>query len=424
VSRDDSIATLALEPQLESRPWAPLVLPVYRRFWLAGLFSNLGTWMHETGAQWLMVELQGSPAMVAAVRTAMTIPIFCLALPAGVLADQFDRRRWLVGTQTLLLLIALALSLLDLSGAMTPWLLLSLTACLGVASVLNQPAWQALTPELVPPALVPAAVAVGSVSFNLARSLGPALAGVLIATLGTWSTFFFNACSFLGVIAVLLSWRAPQGEAAVHPRASFGSDLQQGVAWLWQSAMLRSVLLHVFLFALPASCLWSMLSLIASDKLGFGPRGFGLLLGAIGGGAVLGAAVLPTLRQRYSSTLVVAVAELVFAAICGLLSLPLAAWAAFASLLVLGACWMTTMTTINATAQVHLPRRLRARGLAAYLMAFAAGMAAGSFVWGQLAQAYGLDIAFRCAAGGLVLVTLLTSRLPLAEFRPPVLVGR
>ncbi|MFO1065957.1 MAG: MFS transporter [Pirellulales bacterium] len=417
--RSQAGTTNAIEPlELETKPWAPLVIPLYRSFWIAGLFSNLGTWMHETGSQWLMTELHGTPSMVSAVRTAMTLPIFLLALPAGVWADQFDLRRWLLMTQSLLVFFAGTMAILDMGGWMTPTILLVLTACLGMASILNQPAWQSLTPELVPQSMVPAAVAVGSISFNLARSLGPALAGLLIAFAGTWTTFLFNAFSFLGVIGMLLMWKPSMKHPEEKSTKRFRDELVGGLSWVMQSNMMRSVLIRVFCFALPASCLWSLLSLIASDKLQLGAQGFGLLLGAIGGGAVIGAAILPPLRRRFPNTITVLAAEFVFIVGCVLLAYIHTAWGAFIDLLAVGGAWMAVMTTLNATAQVHLPRRVRARGMASYLMAFSCGMAVGSALWGRLAEFVGIDRTFEIAAVTMLCTSLAVHRLPLAEFHP------
>ena len=409
-------APLPVSQENVFKAWAPLAIPLYRSFWVAGLFSNLGTWMHETGAQWLMNELHGSPAMVSGVRTAMALPVFCLALPAGVWADRFDRRTWLLASQSCLLFFAGVMAVLDFSGAMTPLLLLILTGCMGVAMILNQPAWQAFTPELVPTAMIPAAVAVGSVSFNLARSLGPALAGLLIASVGTWTTFLFNAISFSGVIAMLLFWRQP-AVPCEKPYESFFQELWHGLTWLANSSTLRSVLGRVFLFAFPASCLWSLLSLVASDKLGMGASGFGILLAAVGIGAVLGTSVLPRIRAKLSSEATVWWFASVYASCCVVLAAPLNGIAGFAIMLVVGVGWMTTMTTLNATAQIYLPRRLRARGMAAYLMAFSCGMAAGSFCWGQIAEHFGLNAAFLVAAMTMVITTTASHRWPLGTLR-------
>ncbi len=388
------------------RAWAPLSIPAYRTFWIAGLFSNMGTWMHETGAQWLMTSLDPSPGMVSAVRTAMTIPVFCLALPAGVWADRFDRRTWLVSSQLLLLGIASLMAVLAALGMITPGLLLVLTVCMGIGMVLNQPAWQALTPDLVPPAMVPAAVAIGSVSFNLARSLGPMLAGMLIAHSGVWAAFSLNALSFLAVVAALLMW-SPEIEANLsRSPPEFMGELKKGIFVVSNSAPLRNALLRVLVFAISASILWSLLALVATERLGFRERGFGTCLGMIGIGAVAAAWILPLARTRFSSEAIMQIGQWGYAGVLLLIGSSTSVWAILPGLLLIGACWMTTMTTLNATAQVYLPRKFRARGMAAYLMAFALGMAIGSVVWGELARRHGLGVAFVAAAGVLLLTSL------------------
>lgn len=383
--------------------WAPLSIPAYRAFWIAGLFSNVGTWMHETGAQWLMTSLEPSPAMVSAVRTAMTIPVFCLALPAGVWADRFNRRTWLLSSQLLLLAIAAVMALLAALNWITPTLLLMLTVAMGIGMILNQPAWQALTPELVPPAMIPSAVAIGSVSFNLARSLGPVMAGLLISELGVWAAFLMNALSFLGVVAVLLVWSPQIEESTSRSRPEFMNELRKGLFVVNNSTPLRNALLRVLVFAFSASILWSLLSLVATEKLLFQERGFGVCLGLIGVGAVSAAWFLPVARRRYSSENMLLVGQLVFSAMLLAIGLSDEAWVIMPALLIVGACWMSTMTTLNATAQIHLPRKFRARGMAAYLMVFALGMALGSAIWGWLAWGQSLSLAFCVAAGSLVL---------------------
>jgi MFS family permease len=374
--------------------------------------------MHETGAQWLMTSLEPSPEMVSAVRTCMTIPVFCLALPAGVWADWFDRRRWLIAAQLNLLFIAATMAILAGLGLITPWLLLLLTAGLGAAMTLNQPAWQALTPELVPPALVPSAVSVGSISFNLARSLGPAIAGLLIAQFGVWCTFFFNAFSFLAVVSVLLAWKPeikdrpkddelPGSRQPGRSKPKFWDELRKGMFVVRKSKEVRNALLRLHLFAIPASILWSLLPLVATEKLGFQERGFGLCLGMIGAGAVLGAYFLPRARLTFSSETIVLASQLVFASICIAVGISSSRLVLIPLLLIVGACWMATMTTFNATAQVYLPRKFRARGMAAFLMAFSLGMAIGSAAWGWLALSIGISMAF--VVSGILLITVAFS---------------
>lgn len=417
-------------PKLDaSRAFEPLKIPTYRSFWIAGLVSNLGTWMHETGAQWQMALLEPRPEMVSAVRIAMTIPVFCLALPAGVWADRFDKRRWLLGTQSLLLVVAILMAILAGTGYLTPWPLLILTAAMGVGMILNQPAWQSLTPELVPPALIPSAVSIGSMSFNLARSLGPALAGYLIWQIGIWSTFLFNACSFLAVMVALFFWRPTQSAttpSTTEPvnvdsdnKQTFWMEMVGGLRTVYQTREVRNTLIRLLGFALNATILWSLLPLIVKIKLGFNELGFGFCLGTIGSGAVLGTLALPRTRLRFSSEWIVLVAQAVFGLLCILVSFVDSPYLVLPALFVIGGCWMATMTTLNATAQVFLPRAFRARGMSAYMMAFAFGMAIGSAGWGWLAKISDLDTAFCWAGISLIAFATMLHSLKLGSLVSP-----
>ncbi len=346
----------------------------------------------------------------------MTLPIFLFALPAGVLADRLDRRKWLLFTQSSLLGVAMVMAVTDWAGLMSPMLLLILTACLGVATILNQPAWQAITPELVPLPMVPSAVATGSISFNLARAIGPALGGLFIANLGTWATFLFNALSFLGVILLLSRWDRKEETEGLR-RASFANDLASGWQFVWGSSELRSVLVRVFCFAFCSSILWSLLPLVATEKLHFQARGFGILLASIGLGAVAGAWWLATLRKSQSSERIVLLSALAFAAVFFLISVSNAPILLFGGLVIVGAGWLSGMTTLNATAQIKLPKRLRARGMATYLMAFALGMTIGSASWGWVAAWLGIDWAFRTATIAMTLSAFGCHHLPLGDLR-------
>ncbi len=406
--------------RLSPSPWWPLRIASYRSFWLAGFISNMGTWIHETGAQWMMASLAPQPHMVAAVRTCMTLPVFLLALPAGVWADRIDRRRWLRATQMLLFMVSAAMAGLAASGRMTPGWLLGLTSVLGAAMVLNQPAWQSLTPELVPPALIPAAVSVGSLSFNLARALGPALAGVLIAQFDVWVAFALNALSFLVVLRAIAGWNVrPPPRPSPH-RSRFWSEMRRGLVVVRRVSEVRHAILRLLGFAFPASVLWSLLALVATQKLHFEERGFGLCLALLGSGAVVGAWFITYVRARYTSETIVLVTQVGFGLLCMLIGFTDDRDYIAPALPVLGFCWMATMTTFNATTQVFLPREFRARGMATYLMAFALGMTLGSAAWGWFARATSLNAAYRTAGVLLVVAACALHRLSLGDLGTPV----
>lgn len=405
----NSSARLA-RPRLSA--WEPLRLPLFRMFWLASLASNLGTWIHEVGAGWLMTNLDASPEMVAAVRTSMSLPIVFLAIPAGVLADRFDKRRLLMMTQALMFAVTTVLALMTFTGQITAWGLLGLTFVMGLGMVIHVPTWQSAIPELVPRNQIPRAVGLGSVSFNLARTLGPAVGGVLIAVVGIWSTFALNAVSFACVIVVLGMWNRKTSENS--RGRSFASSMRQGVRYVFLHPVMRNVMIGVTLFVMPGSALWSLMPLYAKTQLGWGAQGFGVLVGCIGAGAVGGASILPGLRHRFGSGRLMAASMIVFAIGLWIMSLCPPWQILLSAVIAMGAGWMATLTTLNATAQFTLPQRLRARGMGCYLTMMAGSMSIGSLVWGQTAGAVGLDNAMRVASAVMVATALISLAFPLA----------
>ncbi len=401
-------------PRKEShRAWAPLREPMFRVFWIASLVSNLGTWIHEVGAGWLMTNLDSSPEMVAAVRTAMSLPIVVLAIPAGVLADRVDRRRLLIVTQWVMLATTSTLAAMTFAGVITSWMLLGLTFVIGLGLVVHVPTWQASVPELVPRDQLPRAVALGSVSFNLARAAGPAVGGILIASAGIWIAFAINAVSFAGVIAVLLVWRREKTESS--RGLSFRLSLYQGVRYVIGNPTMRNVMIGVLLFVIPASAFWSLLPLVARQRLRWDADGFGLLVATVGVGAVLAAACLPTLQHRFGLNRTRAGAMTLFAAGLATLGSTTVGPVAVIAALVMGGGWMMTLTTLNATAQVTLPSRLRARGMGCYLTAMAISMSIGSLVWGQVAAAIGLAEAEMIAAATLMVAAAISFKFGLRK---------
>lgn len=401
--------------------WAPLRTPIFRAFWIASLASNFGTWIHEVGAGWLMATLDSSPEMVASVRTAMALPIVFLAIPAGVLADRMDRRRLLIVTQVLMLCTTATLAALTFSEVITAWMLLSLTCLMGIALVLHVPTWQATIPELVPRNEMPRAIALGSVSFNLARAVGPAVGGVLIAMLGVWVAFAVNALSFAGVITVLFFWRRERTEST--RGLSFGLSLYQGLRYVKRSSSLRNVMVGVALFIVPGSALWALLPLVAKQQLGWGADGFGWMVACVGIGAVVAAQILPRLQEGLGTDRAVAVAMVLFSG--GLMVLSrctnaIDTWVPFQvivtiAMLTMGAGWMVTLTTLNATAQMSLPSRMRARGMGCYLTAMAMSMSIGSMIWGQVAGMVGLSSAQAIAAATVVVTAAISLRFRLGQ---------
>jgi len=399
----------AREKLADASPWLPLRVPIFRAFWIASIVSNIGTWVHDVGAGWLMTGLDGSPAMVAAVRVAITLPTILLAIPAGVLADRVDRRLLLIATQLMLFMTTATLASLTWAGWITAWTLLGLTLVVGLGKVLHALSWQATVPVLVPQPQLSRAVALNSLSFNLARSLGPALGGLLIAAAGVWITFAVNACSFAGVLIVLVTWRRERVEHS--GGETFRSSLTSGIRFVWEERRMRNVLFSVVLFMLPATSLWALMPLVAKEHLQWDAIGFGTLVTTIGIGAVLAARFLHHIHQAWTADRTVSIAMLLYAASLTFLAATDITAVALLATLVLGMAWMMTLTTLNTIAQLTLPDAMRARGMGCYMTTIAASMSAGSLLWGQVATVIGVANALLVAAAVLLSTAWVRTRL-------------
>ena len=366
-STSDRSPATALASEAPVSAWAPLRTPVLRALWIASVVSNIGTWMHDVGAAWLMTSLTPSPLLVALMQTATSLPIFLLALPGGALADIVDRRRLLLVTQSWMCATAVALGLVTLAGVTTPAVLLALTFALGLGAALNMPAWQATTPEMVPRAQLLAAVALGGVGFNVTRAVGPALGGLIVAVAGSGAVFLLNALTFLGVIGAVYTWRRPPRERRLPPEHVLGA-MRAGVRYVRHAPLFRTVLVRTAVFIICGSATWALLPVVGRRDLGLSALGYGVLLGCLGLGAVAGSAVLPRLRARLSVDALVIVATIIFGAatlaLAHLRSFPLLS----AVMLVAGVAWIALMSSLNVAAQVAILGWVRARALAVYLL--------------------------------------------------------
>ena len=278
--------------------WAPLRERAFALIWFAAVVSNIGTWMHDVAAAWLMTTLAPEPLMVALVQAATSLPIFMFALPAGALADLIDRRRLLLGLQACAGVLAVILAVVVATGAITPGLLLLFTFLLGTIAALGAPAWQAMTPDLVPKPLLAQAVALNGVGINIARAIGPALGGLVITALGLAWPFALNALSFVAVILALWLWRREAKPASALPAERFFAAIRAGLRYARSSAQLRATLVRSAGFFLFGSALWALLPLVARGPLAGGPGLYGALLTGVGTGAVAGALLLPPLKAR------------------------------------------------------------------------------------------------------------------------------
>jgi MFS family permease len=395
-------------------PWSPLQNRLFRGLWIATIVSNVGTWMQDVGAGWLMTSLSSSPSLVALVEAADSIPVMLLALPAGALADIVDRRRLLIVVQIYLLIVAGLLGLLTLFELTTAWVLLGFTFALGVGAAVVMPAWSAIVPELVPPDELQSAIALNSIAINVSRTIGPAVAGALVAAVGPWLVFVLNALSYIGILWVLLRWRREHHKSSL-PAERFASAMRVGVRFVMHTRALQVVLIRGTAFFVFASATWSLFPLIVRRELQRGPEIYGLLLTCIGIGAVAGAVLLPRVRAKLSRDALVAAASLLY----GVAALALAylqnLWLLAVAMLATGAAWISILSALQVSAQLTLPAWVRARGLAAFVVIFMGGMALGSILWGQVATRIGIPYALTIAAAGMAVAVALTWKFKLGE---------
>jgi MFS family permease len=359
--------------------------------------------MQTVGAQWMLVHQPNAPTLTSLVQAASLLPVLFLSLPAGVLADVLDRRRLLIALSVAMTAVSAALAVLTAAGLTTPAVLIALVFLMGCGSALTGPAWQAIQPELVPRAQIPAAAALGSLNVNLARAVGPALAGVLVAAAGTDVVFGINAASFLGVVAALAVWHRATAPAAGAPER-MRPALSAGTRYVRNAPGVRRVLLRAALFVLPASALWGLLPVVSSQRLHQGAGGYGLLLGALGVGAIAGAVTVKRVRAALERNVLLALSSAAFAAGSAVAALVTRPAVVALVLVVTGAGWLYALSTLNTTLQLALPSWVRARGLAVYLMVFMGGQGIGSLVWGLVANATSTR-ATLLAATALLLLT-------------------
>jgi MFS family permease len=407
-AKTSSLGGLATQ---HASPWAPLREPLFRSLWLASVISYVGTWMQNVGAGWMMTQLTLSPLMISLVQAATTLPVFLVILPAGALADMVDRRRFLLITQGWMVLAAGALGVLTLKHYVTPWVLLAFTFVLGLGAVMNDPAWQAITPEIISPERHAPAVALNSVGYNVARAVGPALGGLVIAAAGSGWAFLLNAASFFGVIFFLYHWKRPHYERLETGRVS--EAIVAGLRYVRTAPVVRCVLVRTGAFSLGASSLLALLPILARPH---GATGYGLLLGSFGLGALAGAAALPRLRRRMSVDGLVVFAILVFATMTFAAGWVLAFRWLCLVLFVSGTAWIGILACLNVAAQTMSPSSLRARALSLYILVLQGGMAVGSAVWGELASRTGVPTALLCSAGALVLGLFTVRRYRLTSY--------
>lgn len=407
-----ALGTAGATPPHVGGGWAPLRHPAFRNLWTAQFTSNVGSWMQTVAAQWVMVSLTRSALLLSAISAAGSLPVLLLAVPAGTLGDLLDRRRLILISQMIMLLAAAALAVLAAAGGLTPALLLGLLVVIGVGGAVSAPTWQTLQPELVPAADRPQAIALGSVNQNLARAVGPALGGILLAATSAAVVFFTNAASFVAVLVAVMVTAIPVRRLTL-PREHAVAAVRAGGRFVANSPTLLALIARTIGFVFLAGAIWAVLPLVARDRLGLGSAGYGLLLGCVGLGALGAATFGPGLRQRLSPRTIYALACLVVAGSALLLAITHTVVVAVIALIAAGAAWITGLGLLGAAYQGELPPWVKARGVSYYLIAFQGANGIGALCIGGVAQAGTVSTALLVVAGGLTLSALVTWRLAL-----------
>ena len=385
---------------------SPFQTPIFRSVWIASVVSNFGSLIQSVGAAWLMTSIASSPDMVALVQTATALPVLLWSLVGGALADGYDRRKIMLTAQIFMLIVSLALAVFTWVGWISPWLLLAFTFLIGCGAAFNAPAWQASVGDMVPRAQIAHAVALNSMGFNIARSLGPAIGGLIVAAAGAAAAFVLNALSYVGLLGVLAIWKSPPPQHLL-PREPLGVAIGAGVRYVAMSPNIRSVLLRSFLFGIGASSLMALLPIVVKVRMAGGPLTFGLLLGAFGIGAVAGALANKRVRERLSTEGVVRIASVAMAVAIAIVAVSNYMIVSVPTLVVAGAAWVLALSTFNVAVQMSAPRWVVARALSLYQMSAFAGIALGSWLWGLITHVQGMRLALFIAATVLLVSCLL-----------------
>lgn len=408
-----SIMPDSLDDPTAARPFA---VPIYRTVWIASIVSNFGGMIQSVGASWMMTTLTTSPALVALVQSSVTLPIVLLSLAAGAIADNRDRRLVMLVAQGFMLAVSVGLALCTWAGLITPWLLLGFTFLIGCGTALNGPAWQASVGDMVPRAALPGAIALNAMNFNIARSLGPAIGGAIVAAAGAAAAFAVNAFSYIGLITVLARWR-PQREPRTLPREGLFDAMAAGIRYVAMSPTLRAVLLRAAVFGLAASAIPALMPVVALKLISGGAFTYGLLLGAFGIGAIGGGLSTGRLRRTHSSEWIVRIAIAAFAAGTAITAFSPAMPLTMLGLFLAGGGWVLALSTFNVTVQMSAPRWVVARALALYQMWAFGGMAIGSWMFGELAGMADVRTSLMVSAVLLLLGLLLGWARPLPEVK-------
>ncbi|RSK43743.1 MFS transporter [Hymenobacter rigui] len=403
-----SVAPVSAAPSLRT----PFLYPVFRAIWVASVVSNIGTWMQNVAGVWLVTTLTTSALLVALMQTATSLPAFMLSLPAGALGDLVDRRRLLLFTQGFMAVVALVLGGLTLAGQVSAPSVLGLTFLLGIGAAVNMPIWQTVTVELVPRPALPFAITLNGVSNNIARAIGPALGGLIIAHYSPGYVFLLNGVSFIGTWWVVRNWQRRPDESR-GPAEDFAGALRTGLRYVQYSPAIYAVLVRTFAFAFGASAMWALLSVVAARRLHLSSGSYGVLLSWLGAGAITGAFLMGRAGHRLTYNQRVLLGSGVFVGTnLGLALLPTEV-ALFPVMFLSGVAWLMVMTSFSTTVQLHVPRWVQARVVSIYMLVFQAGLALGSVVWGELADRATLLTALLGAALWMLLSLALAWPFPM-----------
>lgn len=386
-----------------SSPLTPLRYADFTRIWAGNVVSGLGTMIQGVGAAWLMTEITDSVDLVALVQTAMTLPVVMFALLGGAIADSFDRRIVMLIAQLFMLVASASLAAITFAGTIDGWTLLAFTFLIAAGAAVVNPTWHASVGDLVPREEIPAAVGLHSVGFNLSRTIGPAIGGVIVATAGAAMAFLVNAVSFVAVIVALLLWHPAKRDAVAREmREPLLGAVTTGIRYVFMSPPLLRVLARNFLFGATAVSIIALLPSVAERMLRGNALTYGLLLGAYGGGAVVAALASSTVRQHLAPETIIRIAFIAFA-LCGLLNASGVIWATALGLVMGGGSWVFGQTLFNTSMQLSAPRWVVGRAISFFHTASFGGMALGSWIWGVVAEQYGLQPALLAASVAMAL---------------------
>jgi len=394
--------------------FAPLKEPTFRRIWTSSLFSNFGQLILGVGAAWEMTRLSDSPQMVALVQTAMMLPLMLVALPAGAVADMFDRRRIALWGLGFSIVSSAALTVVAFAGLTTPWLLLAFCVLIGAGVALYSPSWQASIGEQVEQDHLPQAIALGTISYNVARSFGPALGGLIVLALGAKAAFAINASFYIPLWLAFFAWSRMHKPSRLPPER-IDRAIFSGARYAFHSPPIRTVMSRAFLFGMASAANMALAPLVARDILGGDADVYGLMLGASGIGAVLAALFVGDFRERFSTESVVRVCILLTAIAMAVMGLSRSVPLTCAAMFVSGGCNILSFAMMNVSVQLSAPRWVTARALSLYSSALTGGFAIGAWAWGMAAQSYGLPASFIGSSVAVALTMLIGFVMPLPK---------